>query len=200
MDSAESGNQMTGMRQRQLRSVGGLLPGAGCCHQLPHDTKVESTGVRRDPGHPTTHRDAPQHLAQALPGLLQLFLLQMLPTVLLFRPTLLRQVWQGLCTSFSRVCGNFLSQPHVYTLQAHFWCPLGKPLAQPKGLSFPQRSLPNLSQDHKPVEGREPCIFLGFSPTFSTWWLTHSVLYTRSHMRCMCFEVARLGRTITLTS
>lgn len=92
LDSTESGDQMTGVGQRQLQSVRGLLPGAGCCHQLPHDTKGESTGVRRDPGHPTTHRDAPQHLAQALPGFLQLSLLEMLPTVLLFRPTLLRQV------------------------------------------------------------------------------------------------------------
>lgn len=93
LDSTESGDQMTGAGQCQLQSVGGLLPGAGCCHQLvSHDTKGESTGVRRDSGQPTTHRDAPQHLAQALPGLLRLSLLEMLPTVLLFRPTLLRQV------------------------------------------------------------------------------------------------------------
>lgn len=62
---------------------------ATSCHMIP---RGESTGVRRDSGHPTTHRDAPQHLAQALPRLLQLSLLEMLPTVLLFRPTLLRQV------------------------------------------------------------------------------------------------------------
>lgn len=62
---------------------------ATSCHMIP---RGESTGVRRDSGHPTTHRDTPQHLAQALLGLLQLSLLEMLPTVLVFRPTLLRQV------------------------------------------------------------------------------------------------------------
>lgn len=116
LDSAESGDQMTGVGQCQLQSVGGLLPGAGCCHQLPHDTKGESTGVRRDPGRPTIHRDAPQHLAQALLRLLQLSLLEMLPTVLLYRTTLLRQVCgrafaPAFPVSVVISCLNFMSTP-----------------------------------------------------------------------------------------
>lgn len=60
--SAESGDQMTGVGQCQLQSVGGLLPGAGCCHQLPHDTKG---GVHRcqkglrAPHHSQGHSPAP---------------------------------------------------------------------------------------------------------------------------------------------